>query len=76
MNKYDSFNLKRKVETTIINKSSSSPAETPYSTRRILSTPDYFGNSVFFVIKEMVQLISISVNFFHWINVLVKWHKR
>ena len=48
MNKYDIYSLKRKVETTIINTSSSSPAETPYSTRRILPTPDYFDNSFFF----------------------------
>ena len=38
MNKYDSYNFKRKLKTKKVNTSSHSPVETPCSTRRILST--------------------------------------
>ena len=38
MNKYDSYNFKRKLKTKKVNTSSYSPVETPCSTRRILST--------------------------------------
>ena len=62
MNKYDSYNFKRKVETKNVNRSSSSPVETPCSTRRILSTPNY---SDLFAIKQIKQLFSISVKLYH-----------
>ena len=38
MNKYDSYNFKRKLKTKKVNTSSHSLVETPCSTRRILST--------------------------------------
>ena len=47
MNKYDSYNFRQKVETKNVNTSSSSPVETPCSTRRILSTPNYSDNCFF-----------------------------
>ena len=74
LNKYDSYKFKQKVETKSINTSSSSPVETPCSTKRILSRPNYSDNC-FFAIKQMMQLISIIVKLNHWVNVLEKWHK-
>ena len=47
MNKYDSYNFKRKFETKNINTSSSSPVETPCSAWRILSAPNYSDNCFF-----------------------------
>ena len=47
MNKYDSYNFKRKLKTKKVNTSSYSPVETPCSTRRILSTPNYSDNCFF-----------------------------
>ena len=48
MNKYDSYNFKRKAERRNIHTSSSSPVETPLSTRRILSAPNYSDNFFYF----------------------------
>ena len=47
MNKYDSYSFKRKVETINDNTSSSSPVGTACSTRRILSTSNYYHNCFF-----------------------------
>ena len=47
-NKCDSHNFKQKVQTENINISSSSPVEMPWSTTRILSTPNYSDNYFFF----------------------------
>ena len=77
MNKYDSYNFKRKAERRNIHTSSSSPVETPLSTRRILSAPNYSDNFFyfFFAIKQMRQLITISFKLYHQINVRGKWRK-
>ena len=64
LNKYDSYKFKQKVETKSINTSSSSPVETPCSTKRNLSRPNYSDNC-FFAIKQMMQLISIIVKLNH-----------
>ena len=45
----ESYNFKRKVETKDINTSSSSPVETPCSTGRILSAPNYSDNCFVFL---------------------------
>ena len=47
MNKYDSYSFKRKVETIHDNTSSSSPAGTACSARRILFTSNYSHNCFF-----------------------------
>ena len=76
MNKYDSYNFKQTVETKNIDTSSSSPIETPCSTSRILPAPKYSDNCFFFSsIKQMIQLISISVKLYNWIIVLKKWQE-
>ena len=74
MNKYGSYNFKRKVKKKI-NTSSSYSIEPPRSSGRILSTPNYSDNFVFFLRSNMMQLTSILVKFCHWINVLEKLHK-
>ena len=68
MNKYDSYNFKRKLKTKKVNTSSYSPVETPCSTRRILSTPNYSDNC-FFCDQ------TVNVKLCHWTNVLKKWHE-
>ena len=74
MNKYDSYNFKRNLKMKQIDTSSSCPVETLCSTWRILSISIYYDNC-YFAIKQMMQLISISVKLYHLINVLEKWHK-
>ena len=74
MNKYDNYNFKQKDKTKQINISSYYVVETLCSTGRILSTPNCFDNC-FFLVKQMMPLISISVKLYHWINVLEKCHK-
>ena len=74
MNKNDKYNFKQKVETKTVHTSPSSPVKIPCSTKRNLSTADY-SDDCLFAIKHMMQLISISVKLYHWINVLEKWRK-